>query len=664
MTNIINADGYTSFEAFAEYHGDGNIPATLRLTPANPNVSPLEAHLDAAERRTRIILPIDPAEHYTLHIDGLTLGFAYLSGGENLLERGIRIVTSDTRAAAHRPRAHFEPAQHWMNDPNGLCRFQGRYHLFYQFNPYGWQWDNMHWGHAVSRDLLHWTDLPIALLPQDDLPRDPKLAGGAFSGSAVTVDADGRIVPGDEASAIRICLTRHWERRGDHDSVEETQTTAISTDGLSFSPETTVIRRPSEDMGRDFRDPKIDDTLFDGTALAGTPTIVVASNLPSEQAPTIGEDGSAPVPANHESFWYADSPFDKAGQWQPDLTRTSALALFRATDTDLDKAEWCYAGPLLFETGLPETYTYECPDAFSLDGTAVTIGSVMKLRDASGRFQPIRWYTGAIAGDVADAPKFHVEHTGWCDYGSCYYAVQSFRDRHAAADGTTVDRRIAIGWLCDWFGVRIERDDYANGVMSLPRELHVADGRLTSRPVQEVYDQLIGDMLDEISVKDSAAANGIASNTADGSADGTANGAAATDAETRRFAAPGHAYYADIRPEAGSAFSMTLISGVRTQPDGTVADAVLRLTSDGTAVHLTTTGLPTDGFDYVSATKRVERVEVFYDHGVAEVFVNDGEDAGAILFDCDNVNAPDFRTETAISGLAGSAVVRELRSAR
>lgn len=628
---IINADGYTAFEAFAEYSGGANAaPATLRLTPANPNTPPIEAHLTAADRRMRLTLPIKPGEQYALRCEGLTLGFAYLTGGANLLDRGIRIITPDTRATAHRPSAHFEPAQHWMNDPNGLCRFQGRYHMFYQFNPYGWQWDSMHWGHAVSRDLVHWTDLPITLLPQEDLSRDGSLSGGAFSGSAVTVDETGHIVPGDEASAIRIFLTRHWECRGDPGSVVETQATAISTDGLSFSPETTVIRRPNEDFGLDFRDPKADNTLFDGTALAGTPTIVVATNLPSGEAPAAGDSGSTPRPEGE--YWYGDGAFAAAGEQEPDPTRTPALALFRATDTNLGKAAWEYAGPLLFETGLAETYTYECPDAFSLDGSAVAVGSMMKLHDLTGRFQPIRWYTGVIA-DSLDAPRLDVQHTGWCDFGSCYYAVQSFLDRHTSVNGTDVDRRIAIGWLCDWFGVRIERPDYANGVMSLPRELHVVDGRLISRPIQEVYDLLVGDVL-----------------------------TATPAGNSNTFQVPNHAYYADIRPELGSAFSATLVSGTRTQPDGATAEVSLRLVSDGAAVHLTSTGLPTDRFDYVSATKQIERVEVFYDHGVAEVFVNNGEDAGAILFDCDTVNAPDFTTELTVTELSGTITVHELRS--
>lgn len=65
----------------------------------------------------------------------------------------------------HRPIFHFLPPSNWMNDPNGLIQWQGRYHLFYQYNPEGPFFGKMHWGHAISQDLVHWTDLPIALAP-------------------------------------------------------------------------------------------------------------------------------------------------------------------------------------------------------------------------------------------------------------------------------------------------------------------------------------------------------------------------------------------------------------------------------------------------------------------------------------------------------------------
>ena len=65
----------------------------------------------------------------------------------------------------YRPIYHFIPGKNWMNDPNGVCWYQGKYHLFYQYNPYSDQWGNIHWGHAVSTDCFHWKILPVALEP-------------------------------------------------------------------------------------------------------------------------------------------------------------------------------------------------------------------------------------------------------------------------------------------------------------------------------------------------------------------------------------------------------------------------------------------------------------------------------------------------------------------
>lgn len=78
-----------------------------------------------------------------------------------------------------RPCFHFTPRVGWMNDPNGFSYYGGKYHLFYQYNPYDVHWDAMHWGHAVSDDMLHWAYLPCALAPDEDCDRVGIFSGGA-----------------------------------------------------------------------------------------------------------------------------------------------------------------------------------------------------------------------------------------------------------------------------------------------------------------------------------------------------------------------------------------------------------------------------------------------------------------------------------------------------
>ena len=107
---------------------------------------------------------------------------------------------------------HLQPEHGWINDPNGLCYFQGKYHAFFQHNPKAPVWDTMHWGHAVSEDLLHWEELPIALYP--DQPYES--GQGCFSGSAV--EKDGRLYLFYTAVDSRLAQTQclAWTDDGQH----------------------------------------------------------------------------------------------------------------------------------------------------------------------------------------------------------------------------------------------------------------------------------------------------------------------------------------------------------------------------------------------------------------------------------------------------------------
>lgn len=146
-----------------------------------------------------------------------------------------------TNTDYYRPSYHFTPLYGWMNDPNGMVYKDGEYHLYFQYNPYGSKWGNMHWGHAVSRDLIHWEHLEPAIA------RDP--VGHIFSGSSVV---DKKNTAGFGKDAIIAIYTNNSVN---HDEV---QCIAYSNDnGRTFTKyEGNPVLTPFDGL-KDFRDPKV-----------------------------------------------------------------------------------------------------------------------------------------------------------------------------------------------------------------------------------------------------------------------------------------------------------------------------------------------------------------------------------------------------------------------
>ena len=164
----------------------------------------------------------------TINFDGDAAALAKIFQADTIMGE------SEIYHEQYRPQYHFTTRRGWINDPNGLVFFKGKYHMFYQHNPYEREWENMHWGHAVSTDLLHWQELPLAL--------HPDTIGTMFSGSAVAV--------GDTLYAFYTADLPQYER----------QCMAYSTDeGLTWTKYNgnPVINSHERWQSHDTRDPKV-----------------------------------------------------------------------------------------------------------------------------------------------------------------------------------------------------------------------------------------------------------------------------------------------------------------------------------------------------------------------------------------------------------------------
>lgn len=184
----------------------------------------------------------------------LLIGLVLFSCSEN-----ESIVFQSSPVEDYRPEYHFTPATGWMNDPNGLIYLDGEYHLFYQFNPDSAVWGPMHWGHAITKDLINWENLPIALAP-DSL-------GYIFSGSVV-YDSENSSGLGTIGNPPLVALyTYHDMVAEKHGSLEyQSQALAYSVDkGRTWTKFANNPVLPNQGI-KDFRDPKVSRiTNSDGT---------------------------------------------------------------------------------------------------------------------------------------------------------------------------------------------------------------------------------------------------------------------------------------------------------------------------------------------------------------------------------------------------------------
>ena len=380
-----------------------------------------------------------------------------------------------------RPAFHFSPRIGWLNDPNGFSYYGGKYHLFYQYHPFTLYWGPMHWGHAVSSDMISWEYLPVALAPDKEYD-----AAGCFSGSAITMSdgrhllmytgcADDGLDPSGKGRWRQTqCIAVLSAETGEYEKYEGNP--VIEADGL---PEGGDIY--------EFRDPYI------WQAADGTYRAVVANGRTA----------------------------DMTAKGTYSITSGTQMCLFRSDDG----FEWSFVKSL-FQDERHIGMMWECANFFSLEDKQILIASPMDMRleEEEAIAASIRFPEGSnvcyISGSYDEetetfttdkkAEPDPAKHSSFrydpVDLGLDFYApqVREFPD----------GRRIIIGWMQDPKHanyIRYEKDLAASeekiphsdeicspgyvhgtpgtrifGQMTIPRELFLKEGRLCQRPVREL----------------------------------------------------------------------------------------------------------------------------------------------------------------------------------
>lgn len=265
-----------------------------------------------------------------------------------------------------RPKFHLSARVGWMNDPNGLSYYKGEYHLFYQYHPFSTRWGPMHWGHAVSKDLLHWRQLPAALAPDADYDRD-----GCFSGNAVVLP-DGRHL----LMYTGVCL----ETQPDGGRREVQRQCIAIGDGIDYEkcPQNPVLGEadlPEDGCRFDFRDPKLWKKK-DGTYRC------VIGNCTEE--------------------------------------RDGRILLYSSPDA----IHWKYEKILAANNGR-FGLMWECPDFFELDGKQVLLTSPQDMIPQGFEYHNGNGTLCLIGSYDEETDTFTEERDQAVDYGIDFYAPQT-----------------------------------------------------------------------------------------------------------------------------------------------------------------------------------------------------------------------------------------------
>jgi fructan beta-fructosidase len=367
----------------------------------------------------------------------LLLGLAACTKNSKQQEKPA--VVDSLYSEKYRPHYHFSPPTNWTNDPNGLVFYKSEYHLFYQKNPLGNTWGHMSWGHAVSKDLLHWDHLPIAIAEYTDpVSGDSTMI---FSGTVIVDDHNSSGLC-QEGSCLVAIYTSHVHKNNEgllqHQSLAFSNDNGRTWERYKKNPILSVNRK-------DFRDPKV---FWHEPTKSWTMALVIPDQYKVQFYKSV-----------NLIDWKLSGEFggigDRAKIWEcPDLYELQV-------ESEPNRTRW----------------------VLSLSGSHPVGPDFVGMQYFVGQFDGLTF----VADDLKQEPLY-------VDYGKDFYAGIIFSS--IPKEGPTV----MIGWINNWaYGHLIPTDPW-RGAMSIPRELalrRTGSGiRLIQRPLESIASLRQGEPVD------------------------------------------------------------------------------------------------------------------------------------------------------------------------